>query len=104
MIWISLALGCTEPYDIVTEVVVLDFDATCAAFWPADACANGDCATTDIEARWMAAFTTAFAAETGIAEPAVADHARIRSIHGATVTTAITEVSTQFDIDWVRIV
>lgn len=106
MIWLPLVSACSSPPVEFTPLdgVVLDFEATCAREWPEDTCVDGDCATTDVEARWISAYDTAFAAVTGIPEGSVADHARVRSITGAPDTTSVTEVSTQFDIDWVRVV
>lgn len=88
--WIAWWLGCAER-------VVLDFEGTCAGVWPADTCAGGDCADTDLEARWVATFPAAFGAG--------ADHARVRAIAGGEGTfRSISHAAVEVDIDWVRVV
>ncbi|MEQ1508176.1 MAG: hypothetical protein ABMB14_38455 [Myxococcota bacterium] len=96
MIWLSW-IGCGPE-------VVLDFEATCAGAWPVDACGSAGCADGAVAERWASAFEPAFAARSGVPTSEVADHARLRSIAGASSFGSITDATYQVDLDWVRFV
>lgn len=80
----------------------IDWEATCAGTWPADACAVGDCTPLPVNDRYVEGWEQVFAARSGWSAEALAEQVELRAVeHAAALQSSRHTLTVELTVGWV---